>query len=186
MALFDFSAFPTLRTDRVVLRELTYADTEDLFAFRGDPVEQMYNTAPVKNLPETRALIERLRTEYDEKRAIHWAVTLGGEGRAVGLFGFNYWERFHRRAEIGYDLARPYQGRGLATEAVGAMVRFGFEEMGLNRIETETIADNHASVRLLERLGFRLEGVRRGYSLEDDGAFHGSAIYALLREEYQP
>ena len=183
---FDYVTFPTLKTDRLVLRELSYADTEDLFGFRSDPVEQMYNTAPVRDLPETRALIQQVRTAYDEKRALHWAVTLKGEDQAIGLFGFNYWERFHRRAEIGYDLARPYQGRGLATEAAAAMVRFGFEEMGLNRIETETIADNHASVRLLRRLGFRLEGIRRGYSLEDDGTFHGSAVYALLQEEYQP
>ncbi|MGW5361717.1 GNAT family N-acetyltransferase [Actinopolymorpha pittospori] len=183
---FDYSAFPTLKTDRLVLRELSCADTEDLFSFRSDPVEQMYNTSPVKDLPETRALIEELRTAYEKERAIHWAVTLKDEDRAIGLFGFNYWERFHRRAEIGYDLALPFHGRGLATEAAAAMVRFGFEEMELNRIETETIADNHASVRLLRRLGFRLEGIRRGYSLEDDGTFHGSAIYALLREEYQP
>ena len=62
---------------------------------------------------------------------------------------------------------------------------FGFERMGLNRIEVETIEDNHESRRMLEKLGFILEGIRREYSLEDDGDYHGSAMYGLLRSEYR-
>ena len=58
--------------------------------------------------------------------------------------------------------------------------------MDLNRIYAGTIADNHASVRLLERLGFQREGTRRQHSWEEDGTFHDSAIYGLLRSEYTP
>ena len=65
------------------------------------------------------------------------------------------------------------------------MLRFGFDRMDLNRVEAQTIADNHESVRLLERFGFRREGLRRSYSLEADGVFHEGAIYGLLRHEYR-
>ncbi len=184
MDTFDFAAFPTLRTERVVLREWTSADAADLFSFRSDADAQKYNSAPMRDVAEARALIEQLRAGYADQRMIQWAVALPEDDRPIGLFGYNYWERFHRRAEIGYDLARAHWGQGLATEAVAAILRFGFERMRLHRVESETIVDNHPSVRLLERFGFRREGVRREYSLEDDGAFHDSAVYGLLRSEH--
>ncbi|MEQ7004989.1 GNAT family protein [Actinopolymorpha sp. B17G11] len=103
----------------------------------------------------------------------------------MGLFGFNSWERHHRRAAIGYDLRRNYWGRGIATEALAAILSFGFTRMDLNRVEAETIADNHASVRRLQRLGFQREGLRRAYTVEEDGTFHDSAIYGLLASDYR-
>jgi ribosomal-protein-alanine N-acetyltransferase len=96
------------------------------------------------------------------------------------LFGFQNWDRYHRRAELGYDLARDLWGQGLASEALTAVIRFGFSDMQLNRIEAQTIADNESSTRLLRRLGFVLEGTRRSYSWEEDGTFHDGAIYGLL------
>ena len=69
-------------------------------------------------------------------------------------------------------------------ERLRAIVRFGFEQLGLNRIYARIIADNHESVRLLERLGFQREGTFRKHSWEDDGTFHDSAMYGLLREEF--
>jgi [ribosomal protein S5]-alanine N-acetyltransferase len=181
--MFEFSAFPVLTTDRLVLREWLPSDAADMFSFRSDPEAQLYNSEPMRDVSEALALIEDLRTAYASGQQIQWAVTVRPDDRAVGLFGFNYWQRFHRRAEIGYDLARGVWGRGYAYEGMAAIVRFGFEEMGLHRIETETILDNTRSIRLLERLGFQREGVRREYSLEEDGAFHASTIWGLLVHE---
>ncbi|WP_152365325.1 GNAT family N-acetyltransferase [Microlunatus speluncae] len=183
--VFDFSTFPTLTSDRLVLRELSPDDAADLFVWRSDPVVQKYNSEPMRAVAEAAALIEELRQEYASRTGIPWAVTLRDEGRAVGLFGFAGWERGHRRADIGYDLRRDYWGRGIATEALDAMLRFGFGAMGLNRVEAQTIADNHESVRLLGRLGFQRDGLRRSYSWEDDGTFHDGAIYGLLRDEHR-
>jgi [ribosomal protein S5]-alanine N-acetyltransferase len=181
---FDFSAFPTLTGERVVLRELEPADAADLFAFRSDPEVQRYNSAPMQDLAEAAALIDELRAEYAARRAVHWAVTLHGDFRVLGLMGLVGWEKYHSRAEIGYDLRRDHWGRGLATDAVRVILRFGFARLDLHRIEAQTIADNHGSVRLLQRLGFKLEGVRRAYSWEEDDTFHDGAIYGLLRHEF--
>ena len=85
---------------------------------------------------------------------------------------------------VVYDLAHAYWGQGIGSEAVIEIIRFGFERMHLNRIEAETIEDNHESVRMLEKLGFECEGIRRGYSFEDDGDYHGSAMFGLLRSEF--
>ncbi|QGN32830.1 GNAT family N-acetyltransferase [Microlunatus sp. Gsoil 973] len=180
---FDFAAFPTLTNRRVVLREWKPEDAPELFVWRSDPEVQRFNSAPMREVAEAVDLIKELRAAYEAHLAIHWAVTLG-DHRAIGLFGFNAWERFHRRAEIGYDLRRDCWGRGFATQALDAILRFGFTRMGLNRVEAQTIADNHASVRLLRRLGFQREGLRRAYSMEEDGSYHDGAIYGLLRTNY--
>jgi ribosomal-protein-alanine N-acetyltransferase len=82
-------------------------------------------------------------------------------------------------------MARAYWGQGIASEALRAILRFGFDGMKLNYIYAGTIADNHESVRLLERIGFRREGTRREYSWEDDGTFHDGAMYGLLWHELQ-
>ena len=94
--------------------------------------------------------------------------------------GLHSWAHHHRRAEFGYDMARSFWGRGLATEAARAILAYGFATMDLHRIQAHTIADNHRSVRLLERLGFTREGTLRAFSLEDDGTFHDSAVFGLL------
>lgn len=181
---FDFSEFPTLEGERTALRELQDADAADVFAFRSDPEVQRYNAAPMHDLAEASAVINELRTEYAAHRAVHWAVTVPGDSHVLGLMGLVDWEKHHSRAEIGYDLRRDHWGRGLATDAARAILTFGFTRLDLQRVEAQTIADNHASVRLLRRLGFQLEGVRRQYSWEDDGTFHDGAIYGLLRQEF--
>ncbi|MEQ4206832.1 GNAT family N-acetyltransferase [Actinopolymorpha sp. B9G3] len=183
--LFDFSAFPRLTTERTVLREWQPGDAADLFVWRSDPEVQRYNSEPMRDVTEAAQLIDELRGAYSAQRGIFWAVTHRGDGRAIGLFGFNSWERRHRRAAIGYDLRRNYWGRGIATEALAAILSFGFTRMDLNRVEAETIADNHASVRRLQRLGFQREGLRRAYTVEEDGTFHDSAIYGLLASDYR-
>ena len=146
---FDFSEFPVLITDRIILRELRKEDAADLLVFRGDAEEQRFNSEPLQTLEQSVALIEEVRGDYAAQRGLPWAVTLKSSGRVVGLFGYHHWDHHHRRTDIGYDLARELWGQGLATEALTAVIRFGFSAMGLNRIEAQTIADNERSTRLL-------------------------------------
>jgi RimJ/RimL family protein N-acetyltransferase len=186
MTRFEIASFPTLTTRRLVLREVVDADADDLLAFRGDPEVQRYNLKPMKTRSEALSLVRTMQGWYASRYATQWGITLRGEDRVLGLCGLHDWSQTHRRASLGYDLARSHWGRGIATEAMHAVLRFGFERMNLNRVEAVTIVDNTRSIRLLERLGFALEGVRRESSLEDGGRFHGSAVYGLLRSEYLP
>jgi ribosomal-protein-alanine N-acetyltransferase len=182
--LFDFSTFPVLTTERLTLRELLFSDAPDVLVFRGDWQVQKYNGPVHQDVAEVQTLIEELRAEYAAQQGIVWAVTLTESDTAFGLFGLHDWNGYHRRAEVGYDLARAYWGQCIVSEALRAIIRFGFQKMNLNRIYAGTIADNHKSVRLLERLGFQREGTRRQHSWEEDGTFHDSAIYGLLRHEF--
>jgi ribosomal-protein-alanine N-acetyltransferase len=182
--MFDATAFPVLTTERLTLQELRRSDAADVLMFRGDPIVQKYDDPVIYTEMEARAFIEELHDEYLGRRGINWAVTWSGLDRVVGIFSLHHWDQYHRRAEAGYGLARAHWGQGIGSEALTAIVRFGFGQLNLNRIYARTIADNHESVRLLERLGFQREGTFRRHSWEDDGAFHDSAMYGLLREEF--
>ena len=182
--MFDFTVFPVLRTQRLLLRQLHPADAADVFGFRSDGEVQKYNSEPMTHISQSLELVYQMLEGYASQKSLCWGVTLHEENRVIGLFTLNSWDTWHRHAEIGYDLARAYWGQGLASEALDALLRFAFEAMELNHIEADTLAVNSASVRLLDRLGFQLEGVRREYILEADGLYYDSAIYGLLRREY--
>jgi len=181
--IFDFGPFPTLMTERLVLRELTPADPAGILVLWGDPAVQRYNGRLLVDLGEAQTVIAELQACYAARMQIAWAVTLRERVGVLGVVDFHDWDRRHRRAEIGYSLARAAWGQGIASEAVQAVIGFGFTRMQLHRIEALTIVDNLRSVRLLERFGFRREGTRRECSLEDDGAFHDSTIYGLLEQD---
>src|SRR5262249_53665307 len=144
-----------------------------------------YNSEPLKSLEEAALFIEQRRREYAEHRSMEWAVLERQSGRVIGLCGFGSWSERSGWVVIGYDLQRDRWGPGLANESARRIIAFAFEEMFAHRIEASTISDNIRSVRLLERLGFRREGVRRERSLEDDGRHHDSVLYGLLRDEFR-
>ena len=182
--MHDFTTFPVLQTARLILREVRPADAADVLGFRGDPYVQRFNSEPLKTLQEAAVFIEEALQQHATQAGFGWAITLRGQDRVLGGVSLHAWEKYHRRAEVGYDLARAFWGQGIGSEAVRAVLAFGFTQLNLNRIEAATIADNHESVNLLKKLGFRLEGFRRGYSWEEDGTFHDSAMFGLLRAEF--
>ena len=182
--MHDFTTFPVLQTARLILREVRPADAADVLVFRGDPYVQRFNSEPLKTRQEAAVFIEEALQQHATQAGFGWAITLRGQDRVLGGVSLHAWEKYHRRAEVGYDLARAFWGQGIGSEAVRAVLAFGFTQLNLNRIEAATIADNHESVNLLKKLGFRLEGLRRGYSWEEDGTFHDSAMFGLLRAEF--
>jgi ribosomal-protein-alanine N-acetyltransferase len=181
--LFDFGPFPRLTTRRLALREILETDAADVLVCWGDPEVQKYNAEPLRDLDAAHAFIGEVHARYAARKEVMWAVTLREREGVLGFVDLHEWNRYHRRAEIGYSLARAWWGQGFASEYVQAVIGFGFKHMNLHRIEALTIADNLRSVRMLERLGFRREGTRREYSWEDDGTFHDSAVYGLLEQE---
>jgi ribosomal-protein-alanine N-acetyltransferase len=133
--MFDFGAFPTLRTERIDLRELDASFVRDIFAVRSDPVVQLYNSAPHLANDDTLRFIAEQRTKYSRHTEISWALLVRDLGRVVGDLTLFDWDHFHRRALIGYELAQDQWDKGLASEAIRAVLRFAFEQMALNRVE---------------------------------------------------
>jgi len=83
--VFDFSSFPTLTTEPLVLRELQPSDADDVFVFRSDPEVQRYNSEPFREVSQARAFIEELRADYAAQKILMWGVTLQGPNAVLGL-----------------------------------------------------------------------------------------------------
>lgn len=186
--MFDYSEFPTLKTERLRLREIVPMDTADIFTIRGDYEVTRYNIgAAYEDATEARDLIQAMTQAYLAGKEIRWGITFNseqsGDDTVIGMCGFNYWHRVDRRASIGFDLARAYWGRGIMGEAVSEILSFGFIEMDLNRIEADVSAENTACIRLLTRLGFTQEG-RQRQQYFDESSFHDLILFGLLREEW--
>lgn len=185
MATFPWSSFPSIITLRLYLREIVRDDADDVYLLRSDADVQRYNSRPMRSVIEAQALISTMQHWYRSVQAVQWGITIGDDNRVVGICGLHDWKPNHQRAMIGYDLAREHWGQGFASEAIREVLQLGFEQLSLHQIQAETIVENVRSVRLLERLGFTREGVRREHSLEDDGEYHGTAMYGLLRADYR-
>ena len=102
---FDFTTFPVLTTQRLVLRELQLSDEADVLVFRGDAIVQKYDDPVIHTVEEAETFIDELHEEYLAQRGINWGVTLSSQGVVLGVFSLHHWSQYHRRAEAGYGLA---------------------------------------------------------------------------------
>jgi [ribosomal protein S5]-alanine N-acetyltransferase len=172
---------PALTTARLRLRAVDPAgDAAAMLQLLSDPEVTRYTNAPrCTTLAQARAALEQFPQRFAAKEMIRWAIQPLGHGEAIGTVGLLRVNHEHRRGELGYDLARRWWGKGLATEAAAAVVAWGFAVMGLHRIEAGALVGNDASVRVLEKLGFREEGTLRDYLCLGAG-FHSCRFFGLL------
>lgn len=181
------SQFPTLETERLLLREIVHADAPALFAVHGDPVAmKWFGADPL--LDEAAAL--KLVDVFAGWRSManpgtRWGIQVKEQSSIIGTCGLFAWHRAWRKCTLGYELNPNSQGRGYMQEALRACLTWGFDQMELNRVEAQVHPDNATSVRSLERLGFKQEGLLRQLGFWR-GQYHDMHQYSLLRHEWPP
>jgi ribosomal-protein-alanine N-acetyltransferase len=181
-----FDAFPQFETERLLLRSLALTDAPDVFAALSDvEVVRFHGTEPFTSIERAEESIRRNLEMYAAREGFRWAITLKGQGRAIGSCGYHYLDRRNRRTDLGYELQRAYWGAGIMTEALRAIIPFGFERFGLNRIQALVEPANSASRRLLHKLGFQEEGTLRQYDL-GVRTLDDVVIYSLLSSDPLP
>ena len=175
---------PTLVGERVRLREPRAADAADVLAVFGDAGHLRYwSHGPLADLAAARAYVDGIGAGWRERRLFQWAVT-EADDRLVGTVTLVDWDREHRRAEVGFIVHPAHTGRGLARDAVRTALRFAFGAMGLWRVEADVDPDNAGSLRLLEGLGFRREGVLRDRWFTF-GTWKDTVLLGLLASEFE-
>jgi [ribosomal protein S5]-alanine N-acetyltransferase len=127
--------------------------------------------------------IQWYETIFREKTGIRWGIALKGNNRIIGSCGLHNIRRQHHRAEIGSEIHKDYWGQRIASEAFNSVLKYGFENMQLNRIEGLIEPDNIASQRLSEKHGFIREGLLRQYEYTS-GKFDDLYMYSLLKEDF--
>jgi ribosomal-protein-alanine N-acetyltransferase len=161
-----FTPFPILTTPRLTLRALRPTDLDDLYTYASDPeIDRFTPWEHYKNKDEARANLDDFLSEYEKYGLGAWGIEHTADQRLIGITNISPPHRYDRRSELGYTIARAYWGQGYATEAVRAVIRFGFERLQLYRMEAVILPGNTASRRVLEKAGMRHEGLLRNYQV---------------------
>lgn len=175
---------PIFETKRLIIKEIKQSDAKDMFEYASLPdVGPLAGWEPHPNINHTKSVIQM----YHDKRKFGqlgvYAIFIKGTKKMIGTVELHSYVKGFK-AELGYTLNPLYRHNGYATEASKAMLHWGFMDLGIRRIEAATYTNNYDSIHVLERLGFRYEGMKKdGYYLYD-GTLHDVNIYGLTKDEY--
>lgn len=186
MLNLNLKAVPEIKTERLVLRPVNRSDAKDLFDLRTDPqVLQYLDRDAPQSLDEIYQLMDSIETTLVENSGINWGITLHGIPRLIGTICFWRIDKQNHRAEIGYMLRSEFWRQGLASEALAAVIAYGFNVLNFHSIEANINPKNTASRKLLEKYGFVQEAYfRENYFAK--GKFLDSAILSLLVSDFRP
>ena len=174
---------PTLETERLSLRPFTFDDEAAVFALVSDPAIARFVRFEAHRTPaDTRVFLELAAEHYRRGDLFALAIILREDERLIGSCGFVSQSTERRSAEIGYWLGKPHWGKGYAVEAARALVRYGFEQMRLERVEAKCFVENHAGQRVIEKLGMKLEGTDRSERIKEK--YPELNMYAIARTEW--
>lgn len=183
--MISFDPFPTLETDRLVLRRIERSDLETMYRLQSDPeVVRYFGRDPHTRIEQTEEWLYKIESGLKDATSIRWGITLRGSPELIGSTGFWRWNQPHFHAEIGYELAHAHWGRGIMVEAIRKTLVFGFSTMNLHRVEANIDPDNQGSRRVLEKLGFQREAFMRENWFYQD-RFTSTALYGLLKREFE-
>ena len=180
-----FSNMPELETPRLLLRRMKVSDSADMYDYaRRADVTQYLLWRPHPDVTYTRRYLEYLGGRYRIGAHYEWAVIHKESDRMIGTCGFARVDTANNCAELGYVLHPDYHGQGMMTEAAERVLQFGFQVLGLNRIEARYMVGNDASRRVMEKLGMKFEGVARS-AICVNGIYRDIGTCAILREEFK-
>ncbi|MEO8235311.1 MAG: GNAT family N-acetyltransferase [Flavobacterium sp.] len=180
MSTFSFLPFQNLKSDRLLLRQITSDDVNEIFELRSNSETMKYIPRPlVTSIEEAMSHIKMIQDKIESNEGINWAITLKDNSKMIGIIGHYRirWEHF--RSEIGYMLLPEYHGKGVVTEAIELMIKYGFNEMKMHSLEAIIDPENTASARVLEKNNF----VKEAHILQNefyDGKFLDTVIYSIL------
>jgi ribosomal-protein-alanine N-acetyltransferase len=181
-----FQSFPQIETRNLVLRRIQEPDSQAIFRILSDEeVTRYYDDATFAQIDQANYQIQAWENGFKHERCIRWGITLKNDLGVVGTCGFYGFHSWHMRASIGYELGRPFWRQGIMTEALTAIMRVGFMEMDLNRIEAVVMPENQPSIKLLEKLGFANEGVLKEYENWGSKGFKDLCMFAMIRKRWE-
>ena len=173
-----------ISTEALVLRRFRANDVGDILALVQQPSVARETSATIEATDWGICRYIKQQNAYkpfEKDRVFDLAIELKSENRLIGLLTLLC--RNHKQAAIGWALGVDYRGQGYATKAAAALINYGFQELGLHRIEASTSRDNTASWKLMERLGMRREALLREAAISE-GKWVDTYIYGLLASEW--
>jgi len=181
----NWDRLPTINSGRLRLRRISEDDLEALFNIFSDPqVMRYWSTPPLADRQAAVSLVNEIHDHFDRRLMLKWGIALRDDDQLIGtatLFNLNF---ENGRAEIGYGLGSRHWGNGYMNEALRALLSYAFDVLEMRRLEADVDPRNAGSIRTVERLGFRQEGLLRE-RWHVNGEIQDSLFYGLLRREWQ-
>ena len=155
-----FKPFPTLETERLILRKLNKHDAEDLYEYcKSYKSARFSKWQPHESVAVTKSFINYSLNQAKRGEYFTWGIELKSTGKLIGTCSYNNVDNEYKIAEIGYGLTEAYHGNGYAKEAVEKILEYGFCTVGFIRMYAQVVKENISSINLLETIGFECEGL---------------------------
>jgi [ribosomal protein S5]-alanine N-acetyltransferase len=169
---------PLLETKRLLLRPFVQDDLRHVIGWEE-------SSGAHEREAEAREFFDYCFREYRERGIGPWGMQMKETGAVIGNCGFPHIQFRTRGGEINYYVSPVYRGQGLAPEALNALLKFGFAEIGLQRIQARCDLDNLASERVMQKLGMKFEGLLENSSASKETS-HEQKFYAILLKDFHP
>jgi ribosomal-protein-alanine N-acetyltransferase len=175
-----------LTTERLLLREFFENDWHAIFAYQSDPRYLRYSPWTQRQREDVAWLVQEcIRWQHEQPHGkFQLAIVLQTDNLLIGTCGIRKATAYAQEAELGYELHPDYWGHGYATEAARSLLTFGFESLGLQRVWAQCVAENTASIRVLERLGMHQQRRLRQHTLMKN-RWWDMLVYAIDRAAWQ-
>jgi [ribosomal protein S5]-alanine N-acetyltransferase len=173
-----------ITSQRILLKEITWDDLENIHTLHSCPEVDEYNTLGIPdNIKVTREVIRpAIEDQQKEERKLFCWIIMEKKGKFIGLAGMSLSASRFKMGEIYYKLLPQFWGRGYGTETAKALIKFGFEELQLHRIEAGVATENVKSIRILRKAGMTNEGIRRKI-LPIRGEWKDNYHFAILEDD---
>jgi ribosomal-protein-alanine N-acetyltransferase len=185
MIEINFHPFKNLETERLLLRRVSKDDLNEILELRGNPETMKFIPRPlVKTEEDALNHFKMIDEKIEKNEGINWAITVKGNPKLIGIIGHYRIQPENHRCEIGYMILPQYNGQGIVTEAIKAVLEYGFEDMNMHSIEAVIDPDNSASERVLQKNDF----IKEAHLVENeyyDGKFWDTVIYSILKRNFK-
>lgn len=148
--------FPILITERLILRQLSKSDSEEILQLRSDAkINKYLDRKPSKTLEDALSFINSIIENIESEELFYWAITKKGEEKLIGTICLFDFLSFEKKCEIGYELSTLYHGQGFMIEATKKVIQYATQTLGIKIIDASTHIENQSSIKLLEKLDFK-------------------------------
>lgn len=181
MLQFNFTPFPVLETENLILRQISPDDDHEVFEIRSNPETMRYIPRPLaETIEDAQKFILECNSSIEKNDFINWAIAKKEDNKLIGMIGFFRIQHENFRGEVGYILNPNFHGKGIMKEAIDKALKYGFENLHFHSIEAVIDPRNSASERILQKTGFTKEAHFKENFLYN-GEFLDSVIYSLLK-----
>ena len=175
----------TIETERLILRRFEYSDSDSMLKnwIADEKIQSLYSEPVYETQEAVKGLLDRYIGSYEREDYYRWAVIEKESGECIGQIAYFLVDSKNHFAEIEYCIGSEYQCKGYATEAAKAVIKYGFDEMNLHKVQICTKTINAPSKRVIEKCGLQYEGTLRDYFYMN-GVYVGRLYFSILRSEY--